>query len=331
MDNYRMLEGGAKVCVDLWLSFDEVGGLGSSNFVFDYDPLVLANPVLDSINLPGGPFYQPTTLTSEAGGRAFINVELNAPGYGETFAGDPGNPTFLATICFDYVTPDTETNLNWYIQDTRGTIVFADDEATLLEPGTMVGIDQGTPFPVSWLDFMVHLEAGKAILDWSTSFELNNDYFEVERSTDGLMFQKIDQIPGKGDSQEVQRYQAEDPQVGQLSSENIYYRIRQVDMDGSFSFSRVVALTLSNTHASFEITPFSVPFSDQLELKVQKADSHPVSIVILNNLGQMVYQGIFGGGVERMIIPTAAWADGVYHIRAKHQLEQRVISVQKKP
>ncbi|MEM6806724.1 MAG: S8 family serine peptidase, partial [Bacteroidota bacterium] len=94
-------------------------------------------------------------------------------------------------------------------------------------------------FPVEWLDFSGRIENGIAQLRWSTGSEQNNAYFEVQKSKGGN-FVSVGQLAGQGNSSEVQSYQFEDPLP--FSGRN-YYRIKQVDANGSFTYSKVLDLS----------------------------------------------------------------------------------------
>jgi hypothetical protein len=77
-------------------------------------------------------------------------------------------------------------------------------------------------------------------LNWETATETNNDHFEVQRSADGNTFQLIGKVNGAGTSSQIHYYSFNDqPAPAGLS----YYRIKQVDLNGAFSYSNIVALT----------------------------------------------------------------------------------------
>ncbi len=76
-------------------------------------------------------------------------------------------------------------------------------------------------------------------LEWVTNVEINNDYFQVERSSDGVLWNSIGTLDGMGSTQETQRYSLND--VTYTNSMN-YYRLKQVDNDGKFSYSKIISL-----------------------------------------------------------------------------------------
>lgn len=87
-----------------------------------------------------------------------------------------------------------------------------------------------TPLPVELYYFEVtNKECFENILSWSTISELNNDRFEIEKSTDGLDFNRIGIIDGSGNSNSIKSYNFIDKNIKNIDS---YYRIKQIDYDG---------------------------------------------------------------------------------------------------
>lgn len=93
--------------------------------------------------------------------------------------------------------------------------------------------------PVEFISFFGTLGGNAIVLDWSTATETENDYFQVERSNDGSSFTAIGRVSGAGDSQEELSYTFYDDDY--RSGVN-YYRLRQVDYDGTEDFSKVIAI-----------------------------------------------------------------------------------------
>jgi len=98
--------------------------------------------------------------------------------------------------------------------------------------------------PVEWQDISATRTSRNTVkINWSTASEINNHYFEIERWEEGERFQSIGQVLGDGDARNVQVYDFEDknPKTGTQ-----YYRIRQVDFDGTSSLSRAVEVYVPN-------------------------------------------------------------------------------------
>ena len=98
-----------------------------------------------------------------------------------------------------------------------------------------------TPMPVNLIAFQGQwLENKGNQLTWVTSWENNNDHFDIQRSADAKSFETIGRLEGKGNSATTQTYEYIDEPGAQ--AELTYYRLRQVDSDGRLSYSRIVSI-----------------------------------------------------------------------------------------
>jgi hypothetical protein len=97
-----------------------------------------------------------------------------------------------------------------------------------------------TALPVELIDFRTTLNRAAVSLHWRTASETNNAGFEVQRSEDGRDFRTLAFVEGHGTTYEQQEYSFTDK--GPLSGRLYYYRLRQIDYDGSFEFSKILSL-----------------------------------------------------------------------------------------
>ncbi|SOD12413.1 hypothetical protein [Pedobacter xixiisoli] len=106
--------------------------------------------------------------------------------------------------------------------------------------------------PVKLTKFAANVENGGVLLTWETSLELNSDRFIVERSTDGNLFLPIGDIKAKGNSNGVNSYALLDrnPQAGIN-----YYRLKQMDLDGSAEHSEILPVKFAVTATLLKIYP----------------------------------------------------------------------------
>ncbi len=100
------------------------------------------------------------------------------------------------------------------------------------------------PLPVALVRFTAEPLGPDALLKWSTASEKNNAYFDVEASTDGRTFRRIGQVAGHGTTTQAHDYRLVDPAIAHYGASLVYYRLRQVDLNGAATFSpvRVVAV-----------------------------------------------------------------------------------------
>ncbi len=122
---------------------------------------------------------------------------------------------------------------------------------------------EGGPTPVTFVDVTAKQKGAGVSVDWSTSQEINNNYFEVERSADGNSgWQTVGHVPGAGNSQVTHQYNAFD--ANPLSGVS-YYRIKQVDRDGKASYSKTVSLRVEN--AGSRVSVVANPFRGALKVQ----------------------------------------------------------------
>jgi endonuclease I len=114
-----------------------------------------------------------------------------------------------------------------------------------------------TTLPVQWLNFSAMRNNSGVLLNWSTASEMNNAYFDVERSIDGINFTTIGSTSGKGTHSGISEYNFLDADISAISSSIIYYRLKQTDADGSFTYSSVVTVLPGglNTFSGIQIAP----------------------------------------------------------------------------
>lgn len=143
-----------------------------------------------------------------------------------------------------------------------------------------------SPFlPIELSQFNAKKEGTKVLLNWETSSEINNAFFGIERSSNGIEFEELAQVAGAGNSSEPLYYKAED--LSPLSGIS-YYRLRQVDTDGSFSYSKIIALEDFRNNSELNIYPN--PTKELLHLQVSATlVGQPFQIV--NTLGQVLGSG----------------------------------------
>lgn len=108
------------------------------------------------------------------------------------------------------------------------------------------GNGNGSPLPISLIEFNAIKVVDAVQLTWITASELNNDYFTIERSLDGYSFEAIHQEPGAGNSNQWLNYEWYDHSP--FDGIN-YYRLKQTDFDGSFTYSTLRMVDFSKTNS----------------------------------------------------------------------------------
>ncbi len=176
-----------------------------------------------------------------------------------------------------------------------------------------------TPLPIELINFTIQLTDEATVkLSWKTLTETNNDYFTIERSKKVGNWEVIDEVVGAGNSSSLLSYHSFDnkPYIG-IS----YYRLKQTDFDGEYSYSDIVAVD-SRMKKGGEIVMYPNPVNDQLTILNEEMDLEKVSIY--NVLGkEIVLKGrIVGYSESKIIIDFSALASGVYYVKVNNKIQK---------
>jgi uncharacterized repeat protein (TIGR01451 family) len=126
------------------------------------------------------------------------------------------------------------------------------------------------PLPVTLVSFEAVAKGNNAQLTWITATEKNNAGFEVERSVDGSRFEKVGSVAGRGSSTSRQEYSFTDVKAATLAN-MLYYRLKQVDVDGTASYTPVQIVRFNASKAGLELTLYPNPATDELHLTLTTA------------------------------------------------------------
>ncbi len=154
--------------------------------------------------------------------------------------------------------------------------------------GFNIGHLNSTPLPVELLSFSAISAKNKAVLQWQTATETNNDYYTIYRSTDCVNFQKIAIFDGAGNSNSVMSYKYADFDAPQGT---VYYRLEQTDYDGTTVASKIVSVNhISISADQVCLYPNPLLANQTIMLNVGAEVFSPVKVTIQNIAGVQVAQ-----------------------------------------
>jgi hypothetical protein len=186
--------------------------------------------------------------------------------------------------------PESVTALNY---DTAGLIGYwdfddytANDKTSNHIDGIIFGNNPFGTLPVSLLQFSGYNSDYGVILQWKTANEINNAYFEVQRSSNGLAWQTFQQLSGAGNSNRTVTYTTED--IAPLSGVNLY-RLKQVDYNGEFTYSKAIKIDVAKDfeQLGLEITLFNGFNGAGVMIMAEENRSYELDVI--NMQGQRVY------------------------------------------
>lgn len=141
--------------------------------------------------------------------------------------------------------------------------------------------------PVELTSFQAALNQKAVKLNWQTASELNNAKFIIETSDEGELFSGIGEVQGAGTTLEKESYQF----THHTPSAGInYYRLKQVDFDGTFEYSKVVAI---NAVGNNDIVTYPNPAKDKVYVQYDRSKG-PGKIYLLDALGRRIRASING-------------------------------------
>lgn len=138
--------------------------------------------------------------------------------------------------------------------------------------------------PVELIEFNGKLKGKGINIFWQTASELNNLGFEVQKSRNGSDWEIIDFVEGQGTSYEINEYQYRD--LNPFSGIN-YYRLKQIDFDEVFEYSKVISVEYNILERSIDIFPN--PSNGLINIQIDNPLSQKMKIKILDNLGREVW------------------------------------------
>ena len=165
--------------------------------------------------------------------------------------------------------------------------------------------------PVELIEFSAHCEGNDVQIDWTTASEINNDYFTVERSIDGIDFKDIARINGAGNSIHTINYYYVD--VNHVNGTS-YYRLKQTDYDGISSYYDIVAVNCESRMSDFSIKPN--PAKDVLIVTFNQTYESDAIIKIYDLRSKLVYSRRFKTtkGTNNINLNVEKFSKGTYFI-----------------
>lgn len=249
----------------------------------------------------------------------------------------PAEPTQVVNRQWDIseATPgDNDVTLTLYWNDGNEAASF--DEGGMIVIGHFVGTDwvetmatvgsnsatasgftSFSPFavanaqalPVEFLSFTVNGSERGHHLNFATATETNNAYFNIERSTDSRQWEKLTQLAGAGTTQQEQRYDFLD--ATPLPGLN-YYRIKQVDFDGTFSYSEIVS---ARWDGKTTVQLFPNPVTDVLQITGLPDNGQSLTLEVIDVAGRRLLNQNWNQGT----LDVSSLPEGLYWLRIRSE------------
>ena len=184
------------------------------------------------------------------------------------------NPVWRESICS--VTDPQDLECKTVILVIQGPGISRELEYEL--PTSQPGSDPPDEIlPVELLDFTASIQEvqGQVLLQWRTATEINNDFFIVEKSLDGLSWAALGSLPGHVTSASILSYEFRDPRPERGW---VYYRLRQIDLDAREQYSPVVRVYVPYGEENFSLNVFPNPAHHQIQIEGQLSGIHTMMV-----------------------------------------------------
>lgn len=177
-----------------------------------------------------------------------------------------------------------------------------------------------SPVPVGLTTFEGKNYTNQNLLMWTTASESNNMGFDIEASQDGIRFDKIGFVKGNGTTNDEKRYSFTDEKV---ASGLTYYRLRQVDFDDEFEYSKVISvLRKSDRLIAISVSPN--PAKDVLNIVIETKNDNDLEINLLDILGKIVKQekSTIQQGLNNKSLDLQDLPGGIYFLQIQQGTER---------
>jgi len=180
------------------------------------------------------------------------------------------------------------------------------------DPGSFssCGESAASTLPVELISFSGLYINESINLSWSTATEINNDYFVIEKSSDGIDFSTVGEIDGKGTTNKTSNYSFTDYEVSGFQN---FYRLKQVDYDGGFEYFNTI-MVMSFGTSDIKIYPNPTALSNVLKVEVNNAlDQELISVELTDLSGRTLNRKV---GYDNLFeFSTAHLTKGTYFIK----------------
>ncbi|HTM93554.1 MAG TPA: hypothetical protein VL095_14135, partial [Flavisolibacter sp.] len=168
--------------------------------------------------------------------------------------------------------------------------------ASAVSNGFSVFAFASSPLPVKFVGFTVTRKNADAFIQWSTSEEMNADMYHVERSLDGTNWNTIAYVAAVGNSSTLNNYSFTDKNV---STKVVYYRIKEVDVDGKAAYTAVKSIKLETASVA-EIKIAGI--SNKVLLQFPQEIKGNIMVRFVSKSGQVVDQQIINNPVGQVVL-----------------------------
>lgn len=176
-----------------------------------------------------------------------------------------------------------------------------------------VAYDEGTvSLPVEFLGITAERHnAHDVMVRWTTAKEINNDFFVVEKKRQNGTFQEIARVNSKANAQDVNEYD----HLDQTGMANVnYYRVKQIDLDGTITFSETVEINMEDLAENDKFVVYPSPAKEQTTLRSLVDLEADLTFEVTDMNGKVLFSGALPKESGKVTLPLTGLSAGTYHV-----------------
>jgi len=179
--------------------------------------------------------------------------------------------------------------------------------------GGKTGCLNNNPLPVELISFTASRNGDAVALNWSTASEINNSYFEPERSVNNTEFEDIGRVEGHGNSASIQNYNFTD-----LNSPEgtLVYRLKQVDFNGNATYSYAIEVKPLSGAPAFSAKAWCTASNGYVNIAIDGGGGEELNLSITDMQGKIVGRSsiISTGGASSVSMNMNGYGRGMYNV-----------------
>jgi len=306
--------------------------MSEQNYRFSFNREALANPTIAEQTLTGftsggpGPLgftiYSPHDLTGSIDTVVSYNLELQG---GDGLFVTREDWVTVGRLAFEVLDENACFDFEWHTRTifpaTFVGEVFAENGLTLrriTDEGSYDNLSNCLQdvcvLPVELVAFEGQERDCKVQLSWQTASETNSEYFIIERSADGVQFAEVGRVNAAGESQTLVNYHFSDIGASLLT----YYRLKQVDIDGTYAYSDIIKVDTDCTDSAGDILDvYPNPVRNNMHLRLYSNTHEKTNIVVMSMEGRVLFKKEFvlAEGPNVIDCDVTNLAAGAYFVR----------------
>lgn len=202
---------------------------------------------------------------------------------------------------------------------TDTTVFYVQDSTCQAGPRDSITVNtiSCAVLPITLLSFDATNIQNKSVLtEWTTSAEINNDFFTIERSTDAVNFEPIATVQGAGNSSITQYYSFTDNnlKLETLNLEPLYYRLKQTDFDGNYEYFDVKAVLFNKITSIENVDVYPNPVTSELFITFNGINAKEVIIRLMDAVGKKIGVDVLSNSNQQKVLLSNELPRGMYFL-----------------